>query len=700
MKIKNKILKLATLCALILLACILAGCGRKNKILNKANLSLELGIGNTHFGDESNFPVPSDKAYLDVYSSKIIICDAYESGVIETPLIYNNSATAHPRMKLETSGNKMFIVYCPDISMPSLQFAVTNDGGATWQQSTLSLSSEMDIIDNFVVDFWNQRDGALIASNGTIETFVYITGDSGQTWTKKDSAPPEQDWHDLLEHGTFFSRDIGIISYDFHSKPANEPNVYLTVNGSQSWEPMNIVVPRSVMGAYAKAGKPFYDGEKINIPIDLYGNDNKITQTVYYVSYDLAKNWEFYVDDGGKSEQLRQDEMEKWAAENRYDDLLFAEYDITKFEEFETVELSDTLRIDIYKLETAYKIGPGDWSKFKLNRFMSFDSEMRLCYKDASGWPLLFFIYEGDVFNHTYEFLGSLGETAYKNQDSKNAISKLMADKVTMNEISQLFSPAVEVYSWFTPYALDSVYQGEIYTEINGVMYDMATLTGISTTDDLRKYLGNFFSDSIADGLMNSADDNGDKIFEESEGALHRLRDYTDKYTFDDIRYRLKLSSSSEDSATVTVIIYSDLDGNDVNIKYNCKLSKVDGKWLFDSFEFPILQLNSYYEEQDLKKDKTVSDIADWDNLKFNGDSSVYELIDSIVDGNAERISELLGDGYPELYESLGPLESGSYKITRHTEKGSHIIILSATGEKTYTKYIRYSSGSLTMTDT
>ena len=114
MKINTAIIKTVTLSALLLLIFSLWGCSKKDVIVNHANLSLDLGIGNTHFEDESDFPAPSANAYLDVNASKIVIRDAYENAdIIETPFIYNNSSTAYPRMKLEVCSNKMFIIYCP-----------------------------------------------------------------------------------------------------------------------------------------------------------------------------------------------------------------------------------------------------------------------------------------------------------------------------------------------------------------------------------------------------------------------------------------------------------------------------------------------------------------------------------------------------------------------------------------------------------
>ena len=227
----------------------LAGCGsgEKRKV-NNANLTLDIGIGFSHFDNDSDYPAPSDKAYLDVYSSKIIIRDAYEGKIIETPLINNNSSTAHPRKQLVISGNRMYIIYCPDISLPNLQIASTDDGGTTWIQSTLSLDTvTVGTIDKFTASFWSAKCGALIIANGMVDTFVYITEDAGKTWIKADGAPPSQNWHDSLYTGIFLSNNIGFASYNFYSFPPSEPQVYITLDGSVTWEKLPIKVPASVM---------------------------------------------------------------------------------------------------------------------------------------------------------------------------------------------------------------------------------------------------------------------------------------------------------------------------------------------------------------------------------------------------------------------------------------------------------------------
>ena len=713
MKINTAIIKTVTLFALLQLIFGLWGCGKKDVIVNRANLSLDLGIGNTHFEDESDFPVPSANAYLDVNASKIVIRDAYENAnIIETPFIYNNSSTAYPRMKLEICSNKMFVVYCPDISVPSIQFASTDDGGKSWVQSTMSLKNEMDIIDNFVVTFWTPRDGALIAVDGTIETFIYITDDSGKTWEKQQEAPPEQDWHDLLEYGTFLSRDIGIISYDYHSKAANQPNVYLTTNGGNSWSPLYISVPDSVMDSYAKAGKPFYDGEKINIPINIFSKSKEITNTIYFVSYDLAQSWKFYVDDGGRAEQIRAQESAKWAAANRLPALLFAQYEIVNFSEYDSIEVDETTRVDIYSFDIKYTVGDRDWSKFKLTHQMSFDDQMNIYVKDTDGTPLIFFIYEGDVFNYTYEFLGSMGQKAYSKQSSQSVLEKMIEEKETKDEIEELFNQAITAYSWFTPYVTNDIYNTEDSTELDGYNYFKAILQKgvdtdgapilLETQTELTEHLAKIFTAATANNILRLEGNNGGQIFTEVDGKLYRLGGFTSEYTNGNVQFSYQITLKSDKKATVTVTVEKDAEGSEVNIAYDCSLAKTADGWRFDTFELPIAYVEENPDEPGSIRHSTITNILDWAELEYEGDSSVYELIQAIIKGEYANVADILGKGTAVEYIYLGPVSDGTYKISKRTRNGTDTIVLEVNDDqnnKYYTKYIRCTDRGVTLTD-
>ncbi len=701
MKIKTNIIKTAAAAALLLLALALCGCGSKEIIRNNAGLSLDLGIGKTHFEDESDYPAPDEGAYLDVNASKIVIRGAYGENIIETPFIYNNSSTAYPRMKLEIYSNKMFVIYCPDISMPSIQFASTDDGGTSWTQSTLSLKSEMDTIDNFVATFWTPRNGALIAVDGTINTFIYITEDGGKTWQKQEEAPPEQDWHDLLEYGTFLSRDIGIISYDFHSKAANEPNVYLTTDGGKSWRPLYVVVPDSVMDAYAKAGKPFYDGEKINIPINIYNDKKEITNTVYFVSYDLAQTWKFYVDDGGKSEQLRLDEMQKWVQENRVEALLFADYEVTKFAEYASIELDEATRIDIYSVEIAYNIGDKDWSRFKLTYQMYFDDQMRLYCRSTTGTPLLFFIYRGDVFNYTYDYLGSMGQKTFEKQNSESVLEKMIAQKETEDEITEMIGSALAYYPWFTPYVTTDIANPEESITFEGNTYFKAILPEIATMAELEALLGTTFTEKAVRSILEFRGDNGEQIFAEENGMLYRLGNYTSEHTDIDVQFSYEIAAIEDKSATVTFTINKTHEGDDVDISYDCRLEKTDEGWRVSTFKSPIEFLTESYTDSEAQDDAVITDIANWVLLGFEGDDAVRQLVSAMIGGNYFTMAQILG-GSAVNYIQLGPVTDGAYSIARRTEGDAHVIVVrvnDTTNNKYYTKYIRHTETGITISD-
>ncbi len=739
MKITVKIAKISVLSMLLLLSVVLCACGKKEIIRNNANLSLDLGIGNTHYADESDFPAPSANAYLDVHASKIVIRDAYENAsLMETPFIYNNSSTAYPRMKLDVCRNKMFVVYCPDISVPSIQFASTDDGGKSWTQSTFSLKTEMDAIDNFTTTFWTPRDGALIATNGTIETFIYVTADGGKSWKKQESAPPEQDWHDLLEYGTFLSRDIGIISYDYHSKPANQPNVYLTTDGSATWRPLYIAVPDSVMDAYAKAGKPYYDGEKIIIPINIFSHANSLVNTVQFVSYDLGQNWNFFVDDGGKAEQLRLEEVQKWVQANRHSSLLFAKYEITKFAEYEVVEYSDNVRIDVYSVDIAYTVGDREWNRFKLTHEMYFDDQMRIIIKDGTGAPLLFFIYEGDVFEYTYRYLGSMGQKSYSKQSSQKVVEKMVKELETKDEITELVNSALEAYSWFTPYVTNTIYNPEISTYFNGYTYLKAQiLKGFAevnedadestegteepedteeapedtstelvpvyfeTEQELREYLETIFTPATASNLFRLEGNSGEQIFAEIDGALYRVSDFTSEHANSDVQFTYKITLDSDKKATVTFTVEKDHLGNDVNVTYSCKLTNTADGWRFDTFDLPIAYISDNSGTTGVSG-SVITNILDWAELEYSGDALVYDLVCAILNGEYANVAAILDRGMAVDYIYLGPVSNNAYKISKRTRNDVDTIVVEVNdpiNNKYYTRYIRQTAQGITLTE-
>lgn len=670
----KKFLSAVFLC-LICLLCI-ASCGSAGKKkTNSANLNLDIGIGISHFENESDYPEPSADAKLDVYSSKIIIREAYDDKIIETPLIYNNSSTAHPRMQLRISGNRLYVVYCPDISLPSIQLASTDDGGETWIQSTLNLEEDsVGTIDVFESSFWSTRNGALIIANGMVDTFIYFTDDSGKTWQKAEGVPPSQNWHDSLYSGVFLSSAIGFATYNFYSYPPNEPQIYITLDGSVTWDRLAIKVPSSVMTAYALAGTPFYDGIKINIPIELYDENDQLTDIKYYVSYDFGENWEFYTDEEDL-QLIRNDELGKWFESNRPAILADKEYSVSDFSLYSSFSIEENVRIDAYKLVVAYDIS--DWSTLHLTGEMYFDAEANLYYKGASGFPILLFVYEGDVFDHSYYLLGSSNETQYKTEGEDHLAKRLYEEYVEHKTIKTLFNEARGAYSWFTAYAHNLVYTGDSM-EYDGEKYDKVSILDITSKAQLSDYLSGLFSAEITEKLMKTTvGSEKHPLFIDGEDGLYRFGGYVGQFNFSDLDIKLTISELTASDAILNAkaetTIYSDLDPIKFEYDYEIFLDS-DGKWKLNSFVLPdkkIADVFFGYDDGGNREDDTtkitINDISDWAKLEFTGIGSeqLRQYIEAFVNGDHKTLASLSKASDPAVFEEYAALDITDYSISK-----------------------------------
>ena len=694
----------ALLCLLALLSLVSCGDARKKKV-NTASLELDVGIGFSHFDNESDYPAPSSEAYLDVYSSKIIIRNAYGDKIIETPLIYNNSSTAHPRMKLSISGNRMYVVYCPDISLPNLQIASSDNGGKSWIQSTLNLPEDkVGTIDNFTASFWSSKNGALIISNGMVDTFIYFTDDAGKTWRESENAPPSQNWHDSLYRGAFLSPAIGFASYNYYSFPPSEPQIYLTLDGGASWNNMGIKVPTSVMENYALAGTPFYDGEKINVPIELYDVENELVNTVYYVSYDFGDTWKFYAEEEEELQLIRNTESEKWFSENRPQELSEEKYFVSDFSLYSSFHLEEGVRIDAYKFVAAYDIK--DWSRINLTGDMYFDEDANFFFRDSSGFPILIFIYEGDVFSHTYSLMASSGEKQFLAEGEERISKRLYEEYCEQRAIKKLFADAEEAYSWFKGYSSGGI-SGDELMEYNGKPYDRLSFTQllgteISNLNQLEDYLSTMFSEEIVLTLMESTVMDGGKEYPlicEDETGLGRFGGYAAMTGYNVLTPRLTVLKESSDSILLRIEVNKEFYEKNIEFTYDYELFlDSDGFWKFKSFVLPIEK--AWEINKDLSLDKSeaaIYHINDWEDLKYKGTDgeNIKEFLEAFINKDAEALSLLAQVSDPSVCEKYIELDIESYKIKKLFANGaSRIIFEYSISAESYDAFGRTASGT------
>ena len=696
---KYEILIKSVLISLILISlAATTGCSNNKRILNTANLNLDIGIGISHFENDSDYPAPDSDAYIDIYSSKIVIRGAYDDKIIETPLIYNNSSTAHPRTKLFIFGNKIVIAYCPDISVPTIQIASTSNGGEDWLQSKLELDPmEIASIGSFTVSFWSAKNGALIIADGSVDTHIYITENGGKSWKKADSSVPTQNWHVSLYGGAFLNENIALVSYTFYDYPPNEPTVYLTVNGGEKWKKLNIKVPASVMQAYALAGTAFYSDGKINLPIELYDSDMNLLNTVYYVSYDLAENWEFFVPgEAAELEAIRQNGISTWFQKNRPSALSEKSYSVFEFSEYSSFNIEENVRIEAYKLITNYQID--NWSDVILTKEMYFDKDMNLYYKDSDGWPILLFVYEGDVFEHSYYLLGSCPEAQYKSEGEEHLAKRLFEDIKQQMELKQLFANACEAYSWFTGYTSHII--GEESDTYNDEAYDVVAIEGIESTAALYEYLLTLFDDTSAKKMINTyVNDTQIPLFIDLNNRLYRYGGYVGQYAYSTVIPEITVTEISSSKAELRITINSVVDEKAVSISYtcNCYVGN-DGGWRISDFILPIEYLHRYERGEITVDDYTereITNIADWSSLNYNElkSSNIQQFLEALVTNDSGRLAYYSAASSPAVFEKYNQIKIKSYSIKKTYVGGQPKIIFTYESESTLSDSPRTAAG-------
>ncbi|MBR4296176.1 MAG: hypothetical protein IKT56_04985 [Clostridia bacterium] len=683
----KKIAKAALLCLLCVLC--LASCGSANKKkINSANLNLDIGIGISHFDNESDFPAPSNEAKLSVFDSKIVIVGAYGDGVIETPLIYNNATTASPRKQLVVCGNRMFVIYCPDISLPNLQIASTDNGGETWLQSTLNFDpDEVGTIDNFTASFWSTAKGALIISNGIVDTFIYFTEDSGKTWTKAESAPPSQNWHDSLYRASFLSAEIGFVTYNYYSFPPAEPQVYITLDGSKSWNKLQIKVPASVMETYALAGTAFYDGEKINIPIELYNSESEIANTVYYVSYDFGATWKFYSEsEESELELIRNNASESWFEDNRPAILADRDYFFSDFSLYSSFSIAENVRIDAYKLVAAYEIG--DFSTLKLSGDVYFDENANLYYKDSTGFPILLFVYEGDVFKHTYSLLGVSSEQQYRIEGENYLANRLYEDWQKQSAIKTLFANACEAYSWFTGYTTNIYTEGTF--EYKGERYDKVAIKDFTTVSQLSDYIATLFSSEIAEKLMSTTI--GAKrtpLFIDGDDGLYRFGGYVGTLSYNYVETILNVTEITDEKAVLNVSADTEFYDEKLIFSYDCSIFRdTDSEWKLEFFVLPIIKAEQIISGFDItdpdnedRTEETIYDIDDWSKLEYtvSGASQIKQFLEVFLQNNVQELSRLTAVSSEDIFLEYKKIDIIDYSISKVYSDGQSKIMFEYT---------------------
>ncbi|MEA4987207.1 MAG: hypothetical protein VB095_04045 [Anaerovorax sp.] len=177
---------------------------------------------------------------------------------------------------------------------------------------------------------------------------------------------------------------------------------------------------------------------------------------------------------------------------------------------------------------------------------------------------------------------------------AKNSKNNIEYEKNFEQMISDRFTVAEEVYSWFTGYGeieMDHDDKIEFELEYHVGYYARVIQNDISTMEELSDYLHQYFEDSLCNELLNYSVEKDLPLFKEYDGVLYCFAGYVGLLSYDDGDKVISIDDSKqEDSITVhvhyTVTIFEEL--RELDLYYTIEKGD-DGIWRFDSnFVLPI----------------------------------------------------------------------------------------------------------------
>ncbi|MEW4286891.1 WD40/YVTN/BNR-like repeat-containing protein [Rossellomorea marisflavi] len=143
------------------------------------------------------------------------------------------------------------------------------------------------------VGFLNEDDGYVVYTGertmSSEATKVYMTHDSGETWTEVS----HPDHYRLLYDGNFIDEKTGFLSYGILNP--EEPDLYVTQDGGQSWVPARIEIPDEYHLIFTTAETPYVEGNDLVLLVNQGSSGDYKGGKVKgkFISKDNGLSWSF-----------------------------------------------------------------------------------------------------------------------------------------------------------------------------------------------------------------------------------------------------------------------------------------------------------------------------------------------------------------------------------------------------------------------
>lgn len=175
----------------------------------------------------------------------------------------------------------------------------TIDSGQTWRKTMISPSKDGEKLLNATFSFINTTNGWMLVHNGYATGHspfdIFRTTDQGETWTLihhvkygstggKNSIPDTKN-PDAI---TFIDSKLGFITG--RGNDMNETVFYKTVNSGETWEPVNLDIPKKYLGNLFEFQTPrFFSNNKGILPVVIRGSQGDTT--LFYTTNDQGRSW-------------------------------------------------------------------------------------------------------------------------------------------------------------------------------------------------------------------------------------------------------------------------------------------------------------------------------------------------------------------------------------------------------------------------
>ena len=185
-----------------------------------------------------------------------------------------------------------------------VQIMLSGDGGATWKQSTVQGSGEMEIwgepcdgVQYYggYIGFFGEGGGYLVLTAGVRMNNqpmrIYLTDDGGDTWTEIGN--PYGSHASVLTGAGFSTPEIGFISYRYYEDAG--PDIWWTRDGGDTWEKLQVTLPPEYSAETYRftPQSPGVDGAEGVYPIAIPGRDAGEETMIYMHSSDYGLTWAF-----------------------------------------------------------------------------------------------------------------------------------------------------------------------------------------------------------------------------------------------------------------------------------------------------------------------------------------------------------------------------------------------------------------------